>query len=119
MEPLIIYRQNDEQIIIRLYTDKTKQTLINIDDLQDLEVRMAIGKTITNKYNKAGGGGFTALTRIDAYNYYFWLVTDETYPLGRMDMWVEVYETNAELPDNIQNSIRMLAGTFELKSKPY
>jgi len=119
MAATIIYKGSDEQIIIRLYEDDNKTIPISIDALDDLQIRLAVGGSITRQYNKDGSGDFTALIRIDAYNYYFWLETNDPIYLGMVDMWIESIETNVELVDSYINTIRSTLGIFDIQNKPY
>jgi len=115
----ILYRGEDLQILVRLYQDEAKTVPINIDDLEDLEVRAFVGAADIGMWNKTGGGDFTALSRIDAYNYYFYISAGSTTPVGNIDLWFEAIEVDAELPDGFKNTISSGAGVICLKDKPY
>ncbi len=119
MEPIIIYRGTDEKINLKLWQDQDKTIPINIDDLEDLEVRISIGGLIIGKWNKSGSSDFDALIREDAYNYYFWFQTDGATKTGVADMWIEVKETDAELDDSVINTIRSSLMIYNVEQKPY
>jgi len=119
MAATIIYKGSDEQIVIRLYEDDNKTIPISIDALDDLQIRIAVGQNVTRQYNKDGSGDFTALERIDAFNYWFYLTTDPPIYLGRADMWIELIDTNNVLPDNFENTIRATFNIFNIQNKPY
>jgi hypothetical protein len=115
----IVYQGSDEQIFIKLYEDCNKTTLVSIDDLNDLEVRIIVGRDVVAQYNKTGSGDFTALTRVDEYNYYLWFETDDTTKLGKADIWVDAKTDDAELADNLENTIQPIIGAFIIKEKKY
>lgn len=119
MKNVIINRGHDEQIILKLYHDEDKQVPVNIDSLTDLEVRISIGNNIIDQWNKAGSGDFKPLQRTDAYNYFFYLETDNTTLLGHTDFWIEVKEANVILSDSIDNSISSEPNLFNIVPKPY
>ena len=119
MENIIIYRGNDEQIFLKLFQDEEKTIPIDIDSLSDLEVRISIGGHILGQWNKAGGGSFIALTRIDKYNYYFWFETNESTKIGHADLWIETIDSDSELTDNLNNSITAELNLFNIVQKPY
>lgn len=116
---LIIYRGNDEKITLKFYQDDDKTQPISIDAMTDLQIRIAIGNTILGQWNKDGSGDFTALTRVDAYEYYLWFVTDETTKIGTADMWIEIIDDESELPDNLQNTVRASLLIYNIQDKPY
>jgi hypothetical protein len=117
--PVIVYRGSDEQVIVKLWEDCNKTIPVNIDDLNDLEVRVIVGPTVIAQYNKTGSGDFTALTRVDEYTYYFWLETDNDTKTGLADIWFEAITDDAELQDNLDNTIQPILKGMEIKQKPY
>ena len=119
MEPLIIYKGTDEQFLIQLFNDNEETEPISIDDLLDLEIRLTIGGYVLGKWNKAGSGDYEALTRVDAYNYYFWFKPNSNTKLGIADIWVHIKETEAELPDEIQDTIRASLSIADIQDKSY
>jgi len=118
MEPLIIYKGTDEQFLIKLYQDEKSIEPINIDDLFDLKVYLSIGGYLLGQWNKAGSGDFEALTRTDAYNYYFWLKTNENTKIGIVNMRFEIQETELELQDEIQDTIRASLSIAQIQQVP-
>lgn len=123
MEDLIIYRGNDEQIILQLWggvdVGGNKINPVNIDDLEDLQVRISIGGIILGEWNKDGSGDFTPLTRINEFQYYFWFQTNDSTKLGHADLWIETQDLSAALDDGINNSITAELNMFNVVKKPY
>ena len=115
MSQTVIYQGTDEKININLYNDEDQTDPINIDDLSELYVYLAVGNTIIGQWNKAGSGDFSALTRTDEYTYYLWLETNSTTKLGTLDLWIATSETNAELTDDLQDVISVARNVLEIK----
>lgn len=119
MENILIYRGNDEQIILQLWQDEDKTIPVSIDDLSDLEVRIAVGSYIIGQWNKAGSGDFEALTRLNAYSYSFTFQTSENTKIGHADLWIETQDIDVSLTDGINNSIVAELNLFNIVQKPY
>lgn len=119
MEPLIIYKGTDEQFIIHLFSDEDQTESINIDNLNDLEIILTIGGYIIGQWNKSGSGDYEALTRIDPYNYYFWLKTNDNTKIGIVDFWLHAKKNLVELPDSIQDTIRSSLAIAQVTETPF
>lgn len=119
MENIIIYRGNDEQILLNLYQDEEKTIPISIDDLLDLQVRISIGGLIIGQWNKTGSGDFEPLIKINEFTYYFWFETFETTKTGHADLFIETQDSDSEISDSVNNSITAELNLFNIVQKPY
>lgn len=114
-----MYLNSDLPIVLQLYDDDDETEKVNIDDLVDLQVRLAIGQLVIDQWNKDGSGDFKALTRIDAYNYLLNVEISADSKLGYVDLWIEPMTENLSLSDSIQNDPGVQMNFISIEQKPY
>jgi len=81
---------------------------ISIDDLVALVIYMICNanESVLYKFNKAGGTGYTALTKDTVYLYNTWIESGVTKDLvGKYRFEVLMTETETDLSDNELNTI--------------
>lgn len=119
MENIILYTGSDQEILIRAWQDEGKTIPIDIDALDDFQVRIMIGGNYLGKWNKDGSGDFEALTRVNKYEYTLTLQTNESTKIGHADLWIETQDADASLDDGINNGISAELNLFNVVQKNY
>lgn len=119
MENIILYTGSDQEILLKAWQDDEKTIPVDIDDLDDFQVRIMIGGLSLGKWNKTGSGDFEQLTRINKYNYSLTLQTDDSTKTGHADLWVETQDADASLDDGINNGISAELNLFNVVQKSY
>ena len=98
-----------EDIYFAITAKDANNNQINIDNLNDLIVFIISnnGRNIYARFNKLGGGVYTALKRETAYQYSGWIDSSITSTISRGNVYIEIkLESNQpDLSDNEQDTI--------------
>lgn len=91
----------------------------SIDDMDDLIVRLYVGKVLIDSFNKAGSGDFKALIK-HTPTLYSYLLEPSTYSqFGTVDVYFEIQNAESKWSDDIKNSISLDQGAYKIARIPW
>lgn len=91
----------------------------SIDNMDDMIVRLYVGRVLIATFNKGGTGDAKALREQTAFVYSY-LLEPETYSVyGVVDVFIETKEAETKWTDDVKNKIHPFIGAYKIAQRPW